>query len=175
MTKKSVGIFLLSILLVILAVIFQQKLSQFRSLGLLGIFLINFFGSATLFLPAPALVFVVAGGLLYQPILVALVSAVGSALGDMLGFFLGQSGKQLFGSKSKSTILQKSLTIVFKRHAGILIFLFALIPNPFFDVVGILAGILSYPPMRFFMILVIARFIRDVLLAYFGASLGVPH
>jgi len=45
----------------------------------------------------------------------------------------------------------------------------AVIPNPFFDVIGILAGMLNYPPMRFFAIMLVGRFIRYWVLAQVGA------
>ena len=90
-TWKWAGMFLVSIAVIFLALHFQHRLSHFRSLGLLGIFLINFLSSATIFLPAPGIATVVAGGAIYSPIAVGLVAALGATLGDMISYMLGVS------------------------------------------------------------------------------------
>src|SRR5687767_2941923 len=90
--SKSIVILLCSIIFIFLAVVFQQKLGEFTGLGLFGIFLINLFGSATLFLPAPAIASVVAGGVVYTPIFVALFSSLGSATGEIVAYLVGSSG-----------------------------------------------------------------------------------
>ncbi len=163
--------FILSVILIVLAFTLQDKLSQFRSLGLLGIFLINLFGNATIFLPAPAIASVVVGGAIYPPLAVAIVSALGASFGDMTGFLFGFSGKDLFIKKHSASYLL--LQQVFAQYGGLVIFFFALIPNPFFDIIGILGGAFSYSPLRFFAVLFIGRLLRDVLLAYAGSAFGI--
>jgi membrane protein YqaA with SNARE-associated domain len=165
-----VGSLLLSLLLIWLAFHFQGKIGHFKSLGLLGIFLINLIGSSTLFLPAPAIASVVAGGVVYPVFLVGLVAALGASMGDMLGYFLGRSGKHVILNHTEHAWYGK-FKHLFSKFAGILIFLFALIPNPFFDGVGILAGATEYPPTRFFLLMFAGRLVRNVLLAMVGARL----
>lgn len=170
MKKSYLITFFMSVFLMFLAFSFQEKLSQFKAFGLLGIFLINFFGSATLFLPAPAIASVLAGGIIYPPIAVAIVSAFGASFGDMLGFFLGYSGKQIFlKNNHKWYGLIKN---VFQKYGGIIIFLFAFIPNPLFDGVGILAGTFLYPMRKFFIFLFAGRLLRNIFLAYLGHAVG---
>lgn len=165
-----IGSFFLSLLLVWMAFRFQTQLSHFRSLGLLGIFLINLIGSSTLFLPAPAIASVVAGGLVFPPVLVGLVAALGASFGDMLGYILGRSGKHIVLNHTEKKwfiFFQK----IFAKFASIVIFVFAFIPNPFFDGIGILAGISEFPPVKFFLILFAGRLSRNILLAFLGARL----
>ena len=162
--------FIISLLLIVVAFQFQELLVEFKSLGLLGIFLINFFGSATLFLPAPAIASVFAGGALYSPLLVALTSSIGGALGEMVGFFLGHSGHHMV-FKTHKRLWRERIGNVLHRYGDILIFLFALIPNPVFDIIGIAAGFVAYSPLRFFIALLLGRLVRNILLAYFGARL----
>lgn len=158
---------LLSLLLIVLAFYLQKQLSSFQSLGLFGIFLINLVGNATVFLPAPAFVSVVAGGFVYPPLAVAVVSGFGGAIGDMVGFLFGISGKKLFiKNHHKLYILFKDL---FHKFGGIVIFVAALVPNPFFDVIGIVGGVFFYPPVKFFLLLFAGRLIRNLLLAYAGS------
>lgn len=167
---RAVIILACSLLFVFLALVFQQKLSEFTSLGLAGIFLINLFGSATLFLPAPAIASVVAGGVLYSPLFVALFSSLGSTTGELVGYLIGHSGKHVFLKKKEHKIYNISYNL-FHRFGGFAIFVVALIPNPFFDFFGILAGVLGVPVWRFFLLVFVARFLRDTLLAFFGSKL----
>lgn len=168
---RNIAIFLLSLFFVFGAFSFQEKLSQFQSLGLVGIFLINFLASATIFLPVPGIASVVAGGALYSPLFVALVSALGASAGDMVGYLLGLTGKKVFIKNHHTWYM--AFVDVFTRFGDIVIFLFAFVPNPFFDAVGILAGVLTYSPLRFFLIMLAGRFLRNMLLAYLGNAFAL--
>lgn len=169
MNRSAIIILITSLLFIVLAFLFRENLSQFKSLGLLGIFLINLIGSATLFFPAPAIASVVAGGAIYPPVLVALVAAFGAAVGDMSGFLVGLSGKHLF-IKNHHT-WYKILKDLFHKSGFLVIFLFALIPNPFFDFVGISAGLFHFPPARFFLFMFLGRLARNIMLAFVGSFL----
>lgn len=171
MKKSYIFLFITSLILVSLAFLFQKQLSQFESLGLLGIFLINLFGNATLFLPAPAIASVVAGGLVYPPILVAFFSALGGSLGDMVGFLLGHTGKKIFIKNHPRIYVV--LKDAFHKFGPLVILVFAFIPNPFFDAIGILGGVFHFPAWRFFIFMFIGRIARNILLAYAGASFNL--
>lgn len=165
-----VGSFLLSLVLIYLAFRFQHRLVHFRSLGLLGIFLVNLIGSATIFVPVPGIASVVAGGVVYPPLLVGLVAAIGASMGDMLSYLLGRSGKHLVLNHGEK-VWYKKLHNLFGKYGDIIIFLFAFIPNPVFDGVGIIAGISEYSPIRFFLVMFAGRLLRNILLAFIGARL----
>lgn len=169
MKRSYIFAFIISIIFIVLVYIFQDWLVQLKSLGLLGIFLINLIGNATVFLPAPAIASVVAGGIIYSPLAVAFSSALGASLGDMVGFLLGKSGKELFIKNHHAWYV--FLKDLFKRYSDVVILLFAFVPNPFFDVVGILAGVFTISPYRFFILLFIGRLVRDIILAYTGSKL----
>lgn len=164
-------IFFLSIGLSILFFVSQDFFEESRSLGLLGIFLVNFVSGASFFVSAPAFLTVISGGSIYQPILVALISAMGATLGDMVNYLFGFSGRHLadhhLSKKKWFVFLEKH----FKRHGTWILFLFALIPNPIFDAIGLIAGVFSYSPYKFFLIVVAGRFVRFWLLAKLGSFL----
>lgn len=161
-------IFLLSAGVIFLSFYFRAELAELGRWGLLGIFLINVLGSATLFIPAPAIATVVAGGIVFNPLLVAIVAALGSAIGDMIGFALGRSGKE-FLFKKGSFKYNFTKDIFHKFGPGLIIF-FALIPNPVFDAIGVFAGLFTYSPKKFFIYTLIGRFLRNLLLAFIGSS-----
>lgn len=166
--RNSFFLFVASLAIIGFSYYFREELIALKSLGLLGIFIINILGSATVFLPAPGIATVVAGGFLYNPLFVAIVSGVGSAIGDMVGYLLGHSGKEIF--LKKNSFWYKIFKQTFHKFGAAFIVLFSLIPNPIFDAVGIFAGVFSYNPVKFFMYVLIGRFLRNLLLAYLGAA-----
>ena len=165
------SIFLSSLVLSIAFYYFRDLFKEATSLGILGLFAVNLISSAGFFLSGPAFLTVIAGGNLYPPILVASVAAIGACLGDMIGFLFGHSGRKL---AKKSLDRHKTIRFLekhFHKHGMLIIFIMAIIPNPLFDAVGILAGVLNYPPLKFFAIMLIGRFIRYWVLAQFGSAI----
>lgn len=165
------SIFIASILLSVAFFNYRDYFKQAESLGLLGLFLVNFVSSAGFFVSAPAFLTIITGGNLYPPILVAGIATAGACLGDMLGFAFGHSGRRLTKKKLDRHRGIRFLEKHFHRHGALIIFLLAIIPNPFFDAIGILAGVLNYSPIRFFTIMIIGRFLRYWLLAQVGSQL----
>jgi membrane protein YqaA with SNARE-associated domain len=172
--KNKVFAVIVFIFSIVLSIVFFAYRDFFRgalSLGLLGLFIINLVSSAGFFVSGPAFLTIVAGGNLYSPILVAIVAALGACLGDMLGFAFGYSGRKLTKEKLGHHKLMRFLEKNFDRHGELIIFMLAVIPNPFFDAVGILAGVVNYPPIKFFGIMFVGRLLRYWLLAQVGSRM----
>jgi membrane protein YqaA with SNARE-associated domain len=167
----AIVIFISSILLSVVFFEYRDFFKHASSLGLLGLLIINFVSSATFFVSAPAFLTIIAGGNLYSPILVAAVAAIGACLGDMIGFLFGHSGRRILKKSLDRHRTIRFLEKHFHRHGGLIIFLLAIIPNPFFDAVGILAGVVNYPPKKFFIIMLLGRFLRYWSLSYLGSKL----
>lgn len=172
MSKKN-----LSILFLFLSVIFSFTIFYFRDffagaqkLGLLGIFLVNFFSSATFFVSGPAFLTVIAGGSIYPPLLVAFIASLGASSGDMVSYIFGYSGRHLALSGLKKKVWFKITEDIFKSYENVIVFLFAIIPNPFFDAMGLLAGVMGMKYYKFFIIMLIGRFARFIILAFIGAK-----
>lgn len=171
MNKKylSILVLILSLALSIGLFIFRDYFKDFRNLGLLGIFIINFVSSATFFVSGPAFLTVIAGGSIYPPLLVALIASLGASIGDMVSYFFGYSGRKLTEHKLKKKLWFIVIEDVFKAYGSIFIFVFAIIPNPFFDAVGLFAGVLGMNYAKFFLLMLCGRFARFVILALIGA------
>ncbi|MBI2032393.1 MAG: VTT domain-containing protein [Candidatus Levybacteria bacterium] len=167
--RQYLLVFLISIILIFLSFYFRDELASLGSWGLLGIFIINVVGSATLFLPAPSIAAVFAGGIVYSPITVAIIAGLGSAIGDMVGFVLGHSSKHIF--LKKDSFWYKIFKETFHKFGPLFIIVFSFIPNPVFDAIGILAGLFSYSPKKFFIYVLIGRFLRNLFLAYLGSAI----
>ena len=153
----------------VVVVLYKDQLERLESLGVFGIFLINLLGSAVPIVPLPGIVSVFAGGTLYSPGSVAIAATLGGVFGDMLGFLFGVSGRKVF--LRQHHVFYDKLVGFMKKYGAVTIFLFACIPNPIFDTIGIVAGILKYPVSKFFMWLFVGRLVRNLFLAYFGAQL----
>lgn len=171
MNKKyfSVAVLILSFSLSIALFLFRDYFRQLQSLGLIGIFLINFVSGASFFVSGPAFLTVIAGGSIYPPLLVALVSSLGASFGDMVSFFFGHSGRNLALHNLKKKFWFRVFEDIFKAYETIIILVFAIIPNPFFDGVGLFAGIFGMNPVKFFVIMLTGRFARFIVLALIGA------
>jgi uncharacterized membrane protein YdjX (TVP38/TMEM64 family) len=167
----AIVIFISSILLSVVFFEYRDFFKHASSLGLLGLLIINFVSSATFFVSAPAFLTIIAGGNLYSPVLVAATAAIGACLGDMIGFLFGHSGRRILKKSLDRHRTIRFLEKHFHRHGGLIIFLLAIIPNPFFDAVGILAGVVNYPPKKFFIIMLLGRFLRYWSLSYLGSKL----
>lgn len=146
-------------------VFYQVRHQEFRSLGLVGVFLLNLLGSATIFFPTPAFLSVGLSALHTNPLLVAFVAASGGALGEGTTFLFGYSSNKAFHLEKHKT-LKRFKKKVFDKWGGLVILLFAFIPNPLFDGVGMLAGISKYPIKRFLLLTFTGRFFRYIVIGY---------
>lgn len=162
-------LFLFSALLLFLPLYFNLDLNSLKSLGILGVAIINFISSSTLFFPVPGFLATGVGGSFYNPLLVAIASSIGSTLGESVGFIFGHASRKITHPKDH-TFMNSIYKIVHHKHGSLLIILFAFIPNPFFDVVGIVAGLALYPLSKFLMLVFIGRLARDLIIAYVGST-----
>ena len=163
------GLRVLALLAVVAITVFiyqiRDHVREFEAYGYPGIFVVSFLASATVFLPAPGVAFVFAMGSVLQPIPVALAAGTGAALGELSGFLAGFSGQAIV---EKTPIYQRIHPWVVK-YGGWAILVFAIIPNPFFDVAGIAAGVTKMPLWRFLLFCWIGKIIKMLLFAYAGA------
>ncbi len=148
---------------------FQSELRRLGNYGYLGLFAVSIIGNATLIIPAPVFVMACAAGLIYGPIGVGVVAGVGSAIGELTGYMAGAGGKALI-PKGR---LYEQLYRFMQRHGMLAIFLLAAIPNPIFDVGGIIAGVLQMKGWKFLLAAAFGKSIRLGVTAWACQS-GLP-
>jgi membrane protein YqaA with SNARE-associated domain len=146
----------LSLAIVWLTYQYQHELRRLGHYGYLGLFIISILGNATLIIPAPVFVMACAAGLIYGPIGVGIVAGIGSAIGELTGYMAGAGGKALI-PKGR---LYERLHHFMQRHGMLTIFLLAAIPNPIFDVGGIIAGALQMKGWKFLLATALGKAIR---------------
>ena len=64
------------------------------------------------------------------------------------------------------------LRLLMARWGGVLLFIGSVIPNPIFDIIGVLAGSVGYPLRKFLPIVFVGKAIKSSAIAY-GCFYGV--
>jgi uncharacterized membrane protein YdjX (TVP38/TMEM64 family) len=143
----------------------RDRVEEFAAFGYPGIFLIALMANATVFLPAPGLAVVFAMGSIFNPIGVALSAGTGGAIGELSGYLAGFSGQAVV----ERTDIYKKISPWIEKYGGWAILVLSAIPNPFFDLAGIAAGVAKMPFWRFLLFCWIGQLIKTLIFAYAGA------
>jgi uncharacterized membrane protein YdjX (TVP38/TMEM64 family) len=164
-TRRILAI-LLAVIISVLIVIFRNQLAGLGAFGYPGLFLLNVFTSATIILPVPGLAFAFAAGATLNPFLVGLSVGSGAAVGELTGYLAGYGGQGLVENNPGYTKIVKWT----QRYGLWVVFFLALMPNPFFDVVGMVAGLLRIPVWRFLLACWAGNLIKATTIALIGAE-----
>jgi uncharacterized membrane protein YdjX (TVP38/TMEM64 family) len=143
----------------------RDHVQDFAALGYPGIFLITLLANATVFLPAPGVAVVFAMGSIFNPLGIALAAGTGGALGELTGYLAGFSGQAVV----EKTELFSRIQPWVQKFGGWAILFFSAIPNPFFDVAGMAAGISKMSIWKFLLFCWIGQIIKMAMFAYAGA------
>lgn len=140
-------VFLIGILALSIFVMLNKEIIQnIGNYSYFALFVCCFLSNASVFLPAPGLIMVMAAAVAMNPVIVAVIGALGMTCGECIGYFGGLTGRRLINSTPKST----GILDVLRTHGIVTVFLFAFIPFPLFDFVGVAAGYLKTDLFKFF-------------------------
>jgi membrane protein DedA with SNARE-associated domain len=158
---------------------------DFETLGYAGIFLANFFGTATGFIPVPGLTaagqaLIVAGSdsLFIPGVVVA--GAAGMTLAESTAYLTGSIGRGLAERRQRPAtgrwgrVMHRTAAWVDRLMANygfITLLVLSAIPNPFFEFAGITAGAVRMNFWRFLLAVAIGKTIRVILLVIIGQAL----
>lgn len=145
---------------------FRDSFAEMAAIGYPGVFMVSLLGNATIVLPAPSLALVFAMGAALSWPLVGLVAGVGEALGELTGYLAGFGGSAVVEDETIYGHLVKWM----ERRGGITVFVLSMIPNPFFDLAGIAAGMLRYPVWRFLIFCWLGKTIKTMAVAWAGSQ-----
>lgn len=150
----------------VLIVVNRSRIETLTTYGYLSIFLLCFLANATVLFPAPSLTVVFVFGSVYVPFWVGLVGAIGTTCGELIGYVAGYGGRPFI----EQTPWHSKLRMALEQHSFFVIFLLALAPVPFFDLVGIAAGSLNISVFKFLVPCFAGKLIKMVFYAYLGAG-----
>ena len=142
----------------------RDRVEQFAAFGYPGIFLIALLANATVLLPAPGVAVIYAMGAIFNPFGVGLAAGTGGAIGELSGYLAGFSGQAVV----ERTNAYNRIKPWVDKYGGWAIMLLSAIPNPFFDIAGIAAGIAKMPIQTFLLFTWIGQLIKMTLFALAG-------
>jgi membrane protein YqaA with SNARE-associated domain len=149
--------------------------SHLRRYGYLGVFLVPLIGSATFILPMPGLAVIATGGALLDPvlgippwILVGILAGLGETLGELTGYAAGYGGRAVLQERRFMPRLEGWM----QKQGSVVMFAMSVLPNPFFDVAGVIAGAVRMPIWKFFVAVLLGKIIKSMYIAGAGA-LGI--
>lgn len=134
--------------------------------GLIALFFVAFLSNATLILPVPGLALTAVAATVANPLAVGIVAGSGQALGEMTGYLAGYSGQELLDNAPRYA----RMVAWMRRYGAGTIFVLAVIPNPLFDLAGIVAGALRMQWWVYLMSALAGKIIKNVALAYAAAA-----
>ena len=154
---------LLAVILIAVGIfLFQDRLRDAGSAAYPAIFLLALASNATLIIPVPGFLAVCAAATTLSPFLVGLLAGAGWTLGETTGYLAGYSGRGIL----ERNRLYRRIQPWMNRRGWIVLFLFAVTPNPAFDLAGIAAGAARIPLWQFYSSVGAGKTIRAVGLAY---------
>jgi len=158
----------LALLLVVAITVYiysiRNRVEEFAAYGYPGIFLVALMANATVFLPAPGVAVVFAMGSIFNPLGVALAAGTGGALGELSGYLAGFSGQAVI----ENTNVYDRIHPWVVKYGSWAILVLSAIPNPFFDIAGVAAGIAKMSLRRFLVACWIGQLIKMAMFAYAG-------
>ena len=142
----------------------RGRVQEFAAFGYPGIFLIVLISYATILMPVPGMSVVFSMSGVFHPLGVALAAATGGALGEISGYLAGYSGSAIIENWKK----YDKITAQVRKYGGPAILILAALPNPFFDLVGVAAGVLKMPLWKFLLWCWPGQLIKMLYVAYAG-------
>jgi membrane protein YqaA with SNARE-associated domain len=153
--------------------------------GYIGLFVISLFAGSPIPIPTPNLILTFTMGSVLPPLLVALVSSFGNAIGNALIYITGRGGLEFFKNlgltrRRKKSIRPTRMARVFYRfkvskfnkflgqHVLTAVFILGMYPNPLLLPVVAGMGAARYNFWKFFAVCWAGKFVEAVVLAYLG-------
>ena len=104
----------------------------------------------------------VAGAMVLNPLAVAVLAGLGGALGEVTGYALGRSTRRLVGHGPVPAWLVRGA----QRHMALTVLAVSIVPSPFVDAIGIIAGRTGYPLGRFVAYSAIGKVLQSIGFVY---------
>ena len=134
--------------------------------GYLGAFLVCILGNISILMPIPFALVVYAFGSTLNPLLLGLVSGLGSAIGEMVSYLLGWGGRKMIESRYGSRL--DAVEKLIDRYGALTVFIVALLPIPD-DLLLIPLGMMKYDIKKTFIAMLLGKTLLCISLAYAGA------
>lgn len=167
MEKRLIGILqvIFSIAVVAAVFYFSREIAGLGVYGYVGAFLISLLSSATIIFPAPGWAVIAAMSATMDPLLLGIAAGIGSAIGELTGYIAGEGMREMLNDRIKES---RKIEALVGGYGIVGVFLLAFIPNPLFDIVGIIAGGLKIKWWHYLTACAAGRILRYIFLAVLG-------
>lgn len=145
----------------------EDRAERLSSYGYVGVFLISILANATIIIPAPGILIVMGMAVKFNPLLVATIAGFGATIGELSGYLAGFSGQGIIENQLRYDQVVKWM----EKNGPLTIMILAFIPNPLFDVAGMIAGAFRMPVLKFLFFALIGKLLKMILVAYLGAGI----
>lgn len=162
----TIGIALAALNVALYVLLPPDLLERMGAFGYLGAFASAALANASVVVPVPYYPLLIRLGQTFDPVGVVLAAALGSALGELVAYFVGRSGRAAVEETRFYHWVQRQLQHPWR--APLVLFALSAPPNPFFDVAGLLAGALGIPIWMFFGVTFAGRIIRMAIVVGLG-------
>lgn len=137
---KKILFILLGVVIAIMGtipyLIWKEELQRLPVMGYSGLLVSCITANATVFFPASGIIYVLTASTALNKWMCCLIGGIGTAIGEQVGYFCGKTGRQLL----KETAFYERAFKWVKKHGFLTVFIFAMLPMPLFDIVGVTAG-----------------------------------
>ncbi len=178
------------VLALVLAPVDYSSYEAVREYGYLAVFVLGVIATGTIIIPLPYIAVIVMAGAFLDPVLVALVGAAGTALGEITGYLLGRGGRGWFATSEPAGTGRATRWLAagglspdatarwygrieraMVRFGVLITFLAMAIPNPISKLVVIAAGATQLAVWQFLFASFGGRALRFWVIASFGSVL----
>ena len=140
--------------------LFRDHLQEYAVWGYLGLFFSCAAANASIFIPASSTLYVMSAALVLNPWICVLAGGAGTALGEQVSYLCGRIGsKTLDLSSPRVQRVQQWMN----RNAPLTVFIFAFLPLPLFDIVGIAAGIMRMTWWKYALAAILGKVLKFTL------------
>lgn len=152
------------IALTVVLLLNRERIQEFQAYGYPGIFLFSILANATILIPVPGVVFTSAVGAVFNPFWVSIAAGTGAAIGELSGYLAGFSGQAVVEDSKRYERVVRWM----EKYGDVTILVLAFIPNPLFDLAGVVAGLLKMPVWKFLTFCVVGKILKMMIFAYAG-------
>mgnify|MGYP001594842456 CR=1 FL=1 len=149
----------------------KRPLEGFALYAYAIVFGVTLLSSATIILPAPGVVVVIAAASRWNPAWVAVAASLGSTLGEITAYYAGVWGSKAVLRRSRESGYLSKARRWMGRYGLFAVTFVSFVPFMAFDLVGILVGALRIPLWKFLLAVYAGRLPRAFIEAYTGGGL----
>ena len=128
-----------------LYLMFRQLIQQLALLGYGGLFAACLAANSTVLLPASSTLFTASASIVLDPVLCCLIGAAGAAAGEQVSYWCGRSGARAAADPARAD----RFAALVASYGAWAVLLFAFLPLPLFDLVGLACGAAKMPLHRY--------------------------